>query len=171
MTSADGKIVGHGQSGPFFFHKTRFMQNVLGQTVLSCLQESSKYPKPDAVEFFYPSAPLLANPDNSSQEASNLRAWGHGDPEEDQIDGLEDSLRLVSHIMEENGPFVGIVAFSSGAAIAASVAALLERKESAFGFKTKARLPFPKYFMPSTRIKLMPLILNAACALAICDLL
>lgn len=126
---------GHGQSGQFFFHKTRFMQDFLEQTILSCLREShGGHQSLETVEFFYPSGPLRANPDDGSWEGSSLRAWGHGDPDKDQIYGLGESMQMISRILEEDGPFIGIVGFSTGAAIAALVISLLEKNKSGFNF-------------------------------------
>lgn len=121
------------------------MQQVVGQVVLECLQRSgSSDTKVEAVEFMYPSAPLPANPDDASKEASDLRAWGHGDPENDQIRGLEYSLQFLAEILEENGPFIGMVGFSTGATVTALIASLLEKKESALSFRSSVRVPSPE---------------------------
>jgi predicted esterase len=128
------------------------MQQVVGKTMIRWLQEfGDKESNSEAVDFFYPSAPLPANPDDPSKETSNLRAWGHGDPEQDQINGLENSLQFISKILEENGPFIGIVGFSTGAAVAALISSLLEKKESASGFRSSVRIPKPDVLFGSLK--------------------
>ncbi|KAJ5085919.1 hypothetical protein N7532_010690 [Penicillium argentinense] len=67
-----------------------------------------------------------------------MRAWGHGDPEEDEIDGIQKSI---SEILEEHGPSVGIVGFSAGTAVAALITSLSEKRESVFDLKSKTKHP------------------------------
>ncbi|KAJ5471881.1 hypothetical protein N7539_008824 [Penicillium diatomitis] len=76
------------------------------------------------VEFIYLSASWK---DFSDTADTDHRVWGHGDPEFDEIKGLGVSLALVRHTLEKDGPFSGVVGFSSGAAMTATITSLLEQ--------------------------------------------
>ena len=60
-------------------------------------------------------------------------AWGHGDPDS-EITGLEQSVRSILTLLNEQGPFIGIIGFSTGATLAAIVASLLEGNRRVDGF-------------------------------------
>ncbi|EPS26842.1 hypothetical protein PDE_01781 [Penicillium oxalicum 114-2] len=102
------------------------------------------------VQFVYPSGILPANPDHSfDEEPGSMRSWGYGDPRYDQIVGIERAVHHVLAVMETQGPFVGIVGFSSGSAVAAIVTSLLEKRKSICGFRlnsTHPRLKFAAFF-------------------------
>jgi hypothetical protein len=54
-------------------------------------------------------------------------AWGFGDYSRGEIQGLEDSTRYLLGILQREGPFVGIVGFSTGATMAMILVTLVER--------------------------------------------
>ena len=132
-------LSGHGQSGQFLSCKTRFLQHPLRQMILRTLHQKSAYSNVDKVEFYYPSGPLPANPDHPWGESNNLWAWGHGDPKLDHISGLKQSIQYIMWILETHGPFVGTMGFSTGAAIAAMVCSLLEKRRSLADFDIDVR--------------------------------
>jgi hypothetical protein len=78
---------------------------------------------PGGFELFYPNGPLHASEDS---DADNW-IWGNGDFQYDLIKGIDESIIKVLGILEKHGPFVGIIGFSTGAAVAAIITSLLER--------------------------------------------
>ncbi|KAL3470124.1 serine hydrolase-domain-containing protein [Aspergillus californicus] len=103
---------GHGQSGRVFYHKTK--------KIIQRLQKSYR----GEIELFYPNAPGHATDDVDA----DIWVWGNGDFQDGSIRGIDESIVKVLGILHEHGPFVGIVGFSTGAALAAIVTALLERR-------------------------------------------
>ncbi|KAL2847261.1 serine hydrolase-domain-containing protein [Aspergillus pseudoustus] len=110
---------GHGQSGWFFYHKTKF----LIKTLQMMASERNKKGFANGIELFYPNGPLQA----SQNLDPDVWAWGRGDVEGGLIDGLSETLKKIMDILHTYGPFVGVIGFSTGAAIAAITASLLER--------------------------------------------
>ena len=102
------------------------MRQYMEQSVLKALQQDHAR-QISNIEFFYPLGQLRADPENWHKD-DDKRAWGDGDPETGHIKGLEESIQHVSEILERHGPFIGIIGFSSGAAVAAIVKSLLEKK-------------------------------------------
>jgi hypothetical protein len=114
----DGIDVGHGQSGENFYYKTKH--------VVAPLQELSLQAEvPCNVELFYPDGPWPA----PGGEELDVRAWGFGDFEHGLIKGLDISVLKIVGILDRHGPFSGIMGFSTGAAVAAIIASILERPE------------------------------------------
>lgn len=111
--------LGHGQSAEFFKPKTRFIREIF----------HSLSPKVE-FEFEFLSGFWPAYPD--SDKSCDQWVWGYGDPEHDEIRGLKRSIEYILDRIEENGPFTGIVGFSSGAAIGAIITSLLEKKIDSF---------------------------------------
>lgn len=85
---------------------------------------------PDVVEFHYLSGLLPDNPDAHNAEHNPKRVWGYGEPSVDRLRGLEKNVDHILRFLDQNGPFIGIMGFSAGAAIAAAVASLLEKRKS-----------------------------------------
>jgi predicted esterase len=71
-----------------------------------------------------------------SEDLNWCRVWGYGE-EKDQIRGLAQSLEYIQDTLERKGPFIGIVGFSSGAAMAALVTSILEKGEPICGLSRK----------------------------------
>ncbi len=82
-------------------------------------------------EFEFLSGFWPAYPDGD--KSCDQRVWGYGDPEHDKMRGLKGSIEYILDRIEENGPFTGIVGFSSGVAITAVIVSLLENKEKING--------------------------------------
>ncbi|KAJ5637974.1 hypothetical protein N7490_007853 [Penicillium lividum] len=108
----------------------------------------------DLVDFYYPSGILPANPDQREDDAYNSWAWGYGDRKLDRVAGLEQSLRYLFEILEKNGPFIGVVGFSMGGAMAAVLASFLEKRESLCGFKFETTHPPFKFAVCCSGFKL-----------------
>lgn len=134
-------LLGHGQSGHFFRCKAGFLQHTIEQAVREAFQQDPAQSEVDLVEFYYPSGLLPANPDNPLGEGNSTWAWGYGDYQSNRILGLEHSVQYVASLLENHGPFIGVMGFSTGAALAAITASLLERKNPVCGFQFKVRVP------------------------------
>lgn len=80
---------------------------------------------PGSIEFFYPSGPHRA----SQACDGDTYTWGTGDFECQEIAGLDQTIQSIIDILDEHGPFIGIIGFSTGAAIAAIVTSLLEKHD------------------------------------------
>lgn len=74
---------------------------------------------------------LPAYPDD--KDITDKKVWGYGEPENDKINGLETSVQHILDTLDQNGPFSGIVGFSSGAAMAAIVTSMLEKMNAVCG--------------------------------------
>ncbi|CAG8020326.1 unnamed protein product [Penicillium salamii] len=127
---------GHGQSDESFECKTRFLQKTLEELFHATRAKGSASSRD--VRFRYLSGPFPANPDRPQD---GCRAWGYGDYKSERIKGIEESIRSIMHILEHEGPFVGIIGFSSGAALAAIVASLLEGNNKIQGLNFKIDHP------------------------------
>lgn len=115
------------------------MRQYIEQTVLKTLQQDSTR-QISRIEFHYPSGQLPADPENWNED-DDMRAWGHGDPETEHIEGLEESVQYISGILERHGPFIGIMGFSTGATMAAIVTSLLEKRRSICNFNITVSTP------------------------------
>ena len=102
-------------------------------------------------QFRYLSGILPAYPDRN--EDNGQRVWGYGAPNDGKISKIELSIQHILDTLDREGPFAGIVGFSSGAAMAAIIASLLEKKEFVCNIPWKvnsplysmASLPLEKY--------------------------
>ncbi|KAJ6125860.1 hypothetical protein N7471_010353 [Penicillium samsonianum] len=64
---------------------------------------------------------------------------GYGDPSDGEIEKIYLSIEHVLDTLDRDGPFVGIVGFSSGAAMAAIITSLLEKKPNICDITWKPR--------------------------------
>ncbi|KAJ5933585.1 hypothetical protein N7454_005914 [Penicillium verhagenii] len=109
---------GSRQSGELFKAKIQAIEK-LTKLALKC-----------DIEFVYPTAPF---PLEVLGEVSELRdrygawAWFQFESLQSIHSGIEKSLDLIASILKTSGPFDGVIGFSQGAALAAMVAALLEK--------------------------------------------
>ncbi|KAJ5108354.1 hypothetical protein N7456_005029 [Penicillium angulare] len=133
---------GDGQSGQFFRCKTEFLQPSVRSILLNTTGKyTSQQNLFDRVEFYYPSGLLPANPDTSRDEKAPTWTWGYGDVEVDRIRGLESTVDYILRFLDSHGPFIGIMGFSSGATVAATVASLLEKRRSIGNLRFNASHP------------------------------
>lgn len=120
------RLSGHGQSGWSFYHKTAFLHDPTERP--GALEPGTRAQHTHLsmrAELVYMDGPFAA--DYASD--GHVRMWGQGDFERGQVTGLDRSIQAVARVLEETGPFVGVMGFSTGAAVATIVAALLERRE------------------------------------------
>jgi fermentation-respiration switch protein FrsA (DUF1100 family) len=115
---------GYTQSGPLFSAKTKAVQKVLTKALGA------------SATMHFPTAPLKLQPadipGNSEQpaeaetETDAYGWWRRSDPSGEYI-GLPEMFAFLSEYLDTHGPFDGVVGFSQGAALAAILAAVLER--------------------------------------------
>ncbi|KAJ5751542.1 uncharacterized protein N7511_008507, partial [Penicillium nucicola] len=74
-------------------------------------------------------------------EDSYRWVWGYGNPSDGEIKKIDLSIEHILDTLDRDGPFVGIVGFSSGAAMAAIITSLLEKRRSICGITWKAHHP------------------------------
>ncbi|KAJ5318274.1 hypothetical protein N7476_004694 [Penicillium atrosanguineum] len=131
MASKAHKILvlhGHGQSAEIIKPKTRYVRDVF-----STLSDGIKF------EFEYLSGVLPAYPD--ADDPQDQRVWGYGEPEGDKIKGLDISIRHILDALDQNGPFIGMIGFSSGAAMTAIVTSILEKRRTICDIPWKTHHP------------------------------
>lgn len=109
---------GHEQSAEIFEPKTNYIQRAFHLFASG---------RDMTFEFRYLSGILPAYPDRN--EDNGQRVWGYGAPNDGEIRKIELSIQHILDTVDREGPFAGIVGFSSGAAMAAIIASLLEKKE------------------------------------------
>ncbi|KAJ5142501.1 uncharacterized protein N7515_001288, partial [Penicillium bovifimosum] len=61
------------------------------------------------------------------------KVWGYSGPSNDDINSLERSIQHILDTLEQDGPFSGMVGFSSGAAMPAIVTSMLEKRQTVCG--------------------------------------
>ncbi|KAJ5882776.1 uncharacterized protein N7473_011210 [Penicillium subrubescens] len=108
---------GHDQSEQIFKPKARYIEAAFH----SFAQENEV-----VFEFKYLSGILPARPDQP--DGHEKWVWGYGDPSDGEITNIELSTQHILATLHQKGPFVGIVGFSSGAAMAAIIASHLEKR-------------------------------------------
>lgn len=116
-------------------------------------------------ELVFVTAPLEVSKDDFRNDSGTIidgRGWWFSGPDNyfravdySEISiGLEESVNVIEKTFEEQGPFDGIFGFSQGAAFAAILCAMQQRKELSFqfkfailvaGFKSRCA-PHDKYF-------------------------
>jgi len=114
-------------------------------------------------ELIWPEGPLqlytsdipghkLTSNEQHSIEGPELRAWFHLRYVQDPPHGLLQSLDLLAKVLERDGPFDGVVAFSQGTILAAILASLLQGKARLDAFQRTLQtspniMPYPEAFM------------------------
>ncbi|PLB43285.1 hypothetical protein P170DRAFT_431242 [Aspergillus steynii IBT 23096] len=118
----------HGQSGQKFYYKTRIFHAAIQKEILSLTN--------NPVEFVYLDAPICQIPGDH-----DTRIWAYGSYEEAEMRGLNDSIQLVMSVLKNKGPFLGIMGFSAGAALAVIIASLLESPDRHKEFNVQVQQP------------------------------
>ncbi|KAI9036782.1 amino acid permease [Aspergillus affinis] len=119
---------GHGQSGQKFYYKTRIFHAAIQKEILSLTN------KP--VEFVYLDAPICQIPGDY-----DTRILVYGSYEESGVRGLNDSIQHIMSVIQNKGPSIGIMGFSTGAALAVIIASLLENPNRHTEFNVKVQQP------------------------------
>ncbi|CAI7627844.1 unnamed protein product [Penicillium glandicola] len=125
--------------------KTEFMIPQVRDTVLKALQQDSSSEPVGTVEFHYPSSNWPAKLDQPPGESNHMWTWGHCNTADARIRGLEQSVDDILRYLDENGPFLGIIGFSMGAATGVIIASLLEKRYSIGNFQFNTDHPPLKF--------------------------
>ena len=128
-------FTGHAQSGHMLECKTEFPKPQVRDVVLKALQHDANSKLVDEVDFHYPSGTWPVKLDQPPEESNDLWAWGHVESLTGRIGDLEQSINDLFRYLENNGPFLGVMGFFSGAATGAIVASLLEKRYSIGDFQ------------------------------------
>lgn len=141
---------GYSQNSRTFQRKLRRIAERLYQTF------------PDT-ELVWPEGPLQihpsdipgyepANTERQLLEGPELRAWFHLRYVQDPPHGLFQSLDMLADILDRDGPFDGVIAFSQGTILAAILASLLEGQTRRDTFQRTLQIssnimPYPEAFI------------------------
>lgn len=143
---------GYAQNGDTFQRKLRNLEQTL----------RSAFP---TVELTYPNGPIpLQTSDipgheptrnnNGDLQDLNLRAWFHLRGSQHPPAGLHESLIELAEILQRNGPFDGVVAFSQGTVLAAVLASLLQGRERREAYERASRASFNIMAFPESFVDL-----------------
>ncbi|KAK1144795.1 hypothetical protein N8T08_004806 [Aspergillus melleus] len=116
---------GHGQSGQKLYYKTRIFHAAIQNQIATLTNRP--------VEFVYLDAPICQIPGDFDS-----RIWVYGSHEEPEIRGLNESIHHIMSALQNKGPFLGIMGFSTGATLAVVIASILEnpKRHAEFDVKT-----------------------------------
>ena len=161
----DWYLPGHAESGPSFHARTKRLETHLHNTFPPAPHPKHHPLFPGGIELHYPTGTVKLTPAEATRGGGGpekefrpqtrphspsdpfrnpLRgkveldayAWGVGDFENgEDVTGLNESISFALEYMQANGPFVGVVGFSSGATLAVILASLLEHPKSVKGFQ------------------------------------
>jgi hypothetical protein len=121
---------GFAQSGPFFQIKTRAVSKMLRETISHCYNVMT-----EDVELVFPTAPLQLRTSDligtcaegrAFLDDSDTWAWWRNLDVASRYIGIESSLASLLLLVQQNGPFTGVVGFSQGATLAAMFASWCE---------------------------------------------
>jgi len=126
--------LGLGHSGPYMQIKTRFLTSALEKAFPVLPDSEFNASFPDGFELFYPTAPTQlkrADTDGKMKTTdSDAWAWGYGDYASEEIKHLDIGMQRLLRILRDDGPFEGVIGFSSGATVAMILLSLAERGAS-----------------------------------------
>jgi hypothetical protein len=123
--------------------KTKFLISVLENAMPAAGQ---KYTFSGGFEFVYPTAPnrvklpdvkdemnivtegdMYTNTEIYPKTESDMWAWGFGDYATEEIKLCDKSIRCLLRLMKTEGPFAGVIGFSTGATTGSILLSLAER--------------------------------------------
>jgi hypothetical protein len=162
-----GFSLGHAESGPSFHARTKRLETHLHNTFPAAPHRKHHPLFPGGIELHYPTGPVKLTPGEASRSdgpkkefrshspsdpfrsplreraESDAYAWGMGDLRKtEDVEGLNNSITFALEYIQANGPFVGVVGFSSGATLAVILTSLLEHPKSVKGFEYPPNVSF-----------------------------
>ena len=154
---------GFTQTGHLFEIKTKALKKSLEKFIPPAPKPGHLTQYPGGIELIYPTAPIRLDPTDvpgfeglvdSSQEAPDAFGWWRrkGDAEPYVYVGMEQGLATISQVLQEQGPFDGVLGFSQGGAAAGMVASLLEpgRREAFEKQQARGGMRYPDSFTEDT---------------------
>ncbi|KAI0070566.1 FSH1-domain-containing protein [Panus rudis PR-1116 ss-1] len=134
---------GFAQSGTIFSKRMGAVRKACGKDIDLVFLDAPHVLTPvDIAETFNSPQELGAAEDTNAEPALQPRGWWKFDPERKRTDGLEESLIFLRDILRKDH-YEGVFGFSQGAAMAAILAALLERPHVLPEFLVDGNPPHP----------------------------
>ena len=148
-------IHGFTQTGRLFEIKTKAVKKALEKAIPPAPKPGHLKQYPGGLEFHYPTAPIKLEASSipgydGDQEDPEAYGWwrrkGEGEPF--HYEGIETGLGKIAEILQNDGPFQGVIGFSQGGAAAGMVASLLEpeRREAFEAAQKNGGMGYPDAF-------------------------
>lgn len=137
---------GHSQNASIFSKRLGALRKSMGKSIEMVFVDGPIVLLPVDLNGASSLAALGASEANmtSSDPSTTPRAWWKTNPEKTIAHGLEDSILLLKDILQRDR-YDGVFGFSQGAAMAALLAALLERPHSYPPFLVDGEAPHPPF--------------------------
>ncbi|KAG2043829.1 serine hydrolase FSH [Suillus americanus] len=137
---------GHSQNASIFSKRLGALRKSMGKDIEMVFVDGPIVLLPVDFDGASSLAALGASEANttSSDPSTTPRAWWKSNPERTIAHGLEDSILLLRDILQRDR-YDGVFGFSQGAAMAALLAALLERPHSYSPFLIDGEAPHPPF--------------------------
>lgn len=138
LIRAESSHKGLGESAGTIEAKTRFLNRLLQTAFPRYPNDGFNASYPGGVELVYTTAPNPLRPatktssqneifDPDGEYSPDAWTWGSGNFSTDIVPEYKCSVHHVLELMKKEGPFVGVLGFSVGACMAATVVSLAER--------------------------------------------
>ncbi|KAI5250385.1 FSH1-domain-containing protein [Aureobasidium subglaciale] len=141
---------GYTQSGPLFQAKTQRIKKLLEKSLASSHIKTNTDTNPpiNGIELIYPTGPFpVTSADlNGAEVREDANGWWKLRSRGELQEGFSVGLSSIAKILQDQGPFDGIMGFSQGAALAAMITSLLEPSRDQAFAKVKDGMAFPSCF-------------------------
>ncbi|KAK3069912.1 hypothetical protein LTR53_011374 [Teratosphaeriaceae sp. CCFEE 6253] len=160
---------GFTQSGHLFEIKTKALKKSLEKHFPAAPKPGHLAEYPGGLELAYPTAPIRLDPDDvvvsvsgattsdtktdDRPESESFGWWRRkGDAEPFTYEGMGRGFERIASVLQDQGPFDGVLGFSQGGAAAGMVASLLEdgRREAFERAQAKGGMRYPDSFVRDT---------------------
>jgi hypothetical protein len=154
---------GFTQTGHLFEIKTKALKKSLEKFIPPAPKPGHLTQYPGGIELIYPTAPIRLDPTDvpgfeglvdANDDKPDAFGWWRrkGDAEPYVYVGMEQGLATISQVLQDQGPFDGVLGFSQGGAAAGMVASLLEpgRREAFESQQAKGGMRYPDSFTDDT---------------------
>jgi hypothetical protein len=148
---------GFTQTGRLFEIKTKALKKALEKSFPAAPKPGHLSQYPGGIELHYPTAPIRLDVtdipgfdvDGDKENPEAFSWWRRkGDFEPYVYAGMEEGLAKIAEVLQEDGPFDGVLGFSQGGAAAGMVASLLEdgRRQAFESAQGKGGMRYPDSF-------------------------
>lgn len=152
---------GFTQTGRLFEIKTKAVKKALEKAIPPAPKPGHLKQYPGGLEFHYPTGPIKLDAANipgfdAENDKENPEAYGwwrrKGEGEPFYYEGIELGLGRMAEVLQEEGPFQGVIGFSQGGAAAGMLASLLEpgRREAFEAAQSHGGMSYPEAFKSDT---------------------